>query len=123
MAADQLKTTAQWQQLNAFATTHPGYFDYAQACIKAWGDSGMQLQHIMAIALKQMHEMGLRGEHPAPLGLGKAYAAQADAVGNFAIDIKKPPKPKMYVTQYVNTVKRVGRTPPKPTVKRVSRSC
>ena len=123
MAEDQLKTTKQWQQLNAFATAHPDYFDYALACIKAWGDSGMQLQHIMAIALKNIHEMGLRGQHPAPLGTGKIMAAEADALARFEINIKKPVKPKMTVAVDVNTVKRIGRTPPPPTVKRISRSC
>lgn len=119
---DNLKTTKHWQQLNAFASAHPGYFDHAQACIKAWGNSGMQLQHVLAIAMKQMHELGLKGEHPVAAPVGAERDALAATMEDFAIDIKKPPKKKMTVAVDIPTVRRIGRTPPPPTIKRISRS-
>jgi len=64
--------------------------------------------------------MGVRGEAPPLLGVGSGYIDKAYDISTFAIDCKE--ERKTIPVTVAPSVKRLGRTPPTPTVKRLSRS-
>lgn len=80
---------AQQRALKAFADQHPEFFSMALAVIKAWGDSGLQLQHVLGVALREMYEAGKAGETPP----ADDYARLADSLSRIAINCKSAPDP------------------------------
>ena len=119
VASNHLQDTKKLRELQAFANQNRNHFSHALATIRAWGESGKQLQLCIAIAIKQAHEAGLRGEDLPDLGYGDEYRAYAGSIENFAIDCNPPPPAPEPMR------KRLTRSAPAPTppsVRRIGRS-